>query len=170
MYLAPSDATRFCKMMHDQQPGLCRFLRRMGLPPHRVDDVAQTAFLITLEALPRIVAGSERSFLYSTAVRTVYGLRRRAAREVASNDFDLDSSPDPSPDDLAQQKWAREVLDGVVENIERDLRAVFVSFEVHGCTIPEIATALTISTDTAVCRLRRARRQFHALVRDLDLA
>jgi len=167
--VAPAESARFCEAMAEHRSGLCRFLRGMRLPSHRIEDIAQTTFLIMLEALPRIGAGSERAFLYSTAVRLVYGLRRRAQREVTSSELDQDTSPYPSPDDLAQQKWAREVLDAVLENIEGESRSVFVSFEVEGCTIPEIANALSIPTGTAVCRLRRARRQFRALVRGLDI-
>jgi RNA polymerase sigma-70 factor (ECF subfamily) len=156
--------------MIEQYSGLWRFLRRMGLPSHRADDVAQTAFLVALERLPRIVAGCERAFLYATAVRLVHGIRRRAQREVLGADLDLDSSPYPSPEDFAHQKRARELFDALLDSIERESRAVFVRFEVDGLTIPEIATALAISREAAICRLRRARKQFRALVRHLNLA
>jgi DNA-directed RNA polymerase specialized sigma24 family protein len=69
--VALANSGRFCKAMADHRSGLLRFLRGMRLPSHRIEDVAQTTFLILLEALPRISAGSERAFLYSTAVRLV---------------------------------------------------------------------------------------------------
>jgi RNA polymerase sigma-70 factor, ECF subfamily len=163
-------SVRLQVIMVEHYRGILRFLRRVGLPPHRADDVAQTAFLITLEALPRISPGCERAFLYATAARLVYDVRRRARREVISDDLDLGSSPQPSPDDLAHQKRARELFDAVVDGIDGESRVVFIRFEVHGFTIPEIATDLEIPAEAATCRLRRARKQFRALVRDMNLA
>jgi RNA polymerase sigma-70 factor, ECF subfamily len=168
--MAERDDGRFRRAMLEHYPGLWRFLRRMGLPPHRADDVAQTAFLIALERLPGIIVGCERAFLYATAVRVVHGIRRRAQREVLGADLDRDSSPYPSPEDFAHQKRARELFEALLESIERDSRAVFVRFEVDGLTIPEIATALAISREAATCRLRRARKQFRALLRHLNWA
>jgi RNA polymerase sigma-70 factor (ECF subfamily) len=164
--MSVSDSIRFRMAVHQNYPGLWRFVRRMGLPRHGADDVAQTAFLIALEGLQRIVVGSERAFLYATAVRIVYGIRRRARRELVGADFDLDASPYPPPDELAHQKRMREMLDALLESIERDSRAVLVRFEVDGFTIAEISSALEISRTAANCRLRRARKQFRALVRD----
>jgi RNA polymerase sigma-70 factor (ECF subfamily) len=141
----------------------------MGLPSDRADDVAQTAFLIALERLPDIVIGSERAFLYATAIRIVHGMRRRSQREVLGADLDLDRSPTPSPEEVAHQKRIRELFDALLESIEFESRAVFVRFEVDGLTIPEIARSLAITRSAATCRLRRARRQFRALVRDLNV-
>jgi RNA polymerase sigma-70 factor (ECF subfamily) len=165
-----TDTTRFHETALEHYAGLWRFLRRMGLPSDRADDVAQTAFLVAFERLPRIIAGSERAFLYATAIRIAHGVRRRAQREVLGADLDRDSSPYPSPEDFAQQKRARELFDALLDSIEREPRAVFVRFEVDGLTIPEIARALAISREAATCRLRRARKQFRALVHRLNIA
>ncbi|HXN31894.1 MAG TPA: sigma-70 family RNA polymerase sigma factor [Polyangiaceae bacterium] len=167
--VSATDSTRLREAVLDHYAGLRRFLRRMDLPPHRADDVAQTAFLVALERLPRIMVGSERAFLYATAIRIAYGVRRRAQREVLGADLDLDSSPCPSPEDFAHQKRARELFDALLDCIDRESCAVFVRFEVDGLTIPEIARALAISRQAATCRLRRARKQFRALVRHLNV-
>jgi RNA polymerase sigma-70 factor, ECF subfamily len=167
--ISARDNARFRTAVLEHYSGLWRFLRRTGLPPHRADDVAQTTFLIALERLPQIVVGSERAFLYATAVRVVHGIRRRAQREVLGADLDRDSSPYPSPEDFTHQKRVRELFDALLDSIERESRAVFVRFEVDGLTIPEIATALAISREKATCRLRRARKQFRALLRHLNL-
>lgn len=164
-----ADSARLRVAMLAHYAGLWRFLRRMDLPSHRADDVAQAAFLVALERLPRIMAGCERAFLYATAIRIAHGVRRRAQREVLGGDPDLDSSPQPSPEDFAHQKRARELFDALLDSIDRESRAVFVRFEVDGLTIPEIASALAISREAATCRLRRARKQFRALVRHLNL-
>ncbi|HEX3771658.1 MAG TPA: RNA polymerase sigma factor [Polyangiaceae bacterium] len=150
--------------------GIWRFLRRLGIPPDRVDDAAQHAFLVTLEALPRIVPGCERAFLYATAARTAHGIRRSGGREVPTVDIEAGSSPLPSPDELADQKRARQMLDRVLEQIEISARTVFVLFEIEGFTLPEIAELLQIPLGTATSRLRRSREQFQALVAGLAQA
>jgi RNA polymerase sigma factor (sigma-70 family) len=142
----------------------------MGLPPDRADDVAQGAFLIALERLPSIMTGSERAYLHATAIRIVQAMRRRAQREVLEGDLDLGRSSAPSPEEAAQQKRARELLEALLDCLEFESRAVFVSFEVDGLTIPEIATSMAISREAATCRLRHARRRFRALVRNLNVA
>jgi len=79
--------------------------------------------------------------------------------------LDLDASPLPSPDELTDQKRAREALDLLLERLEMDTRTVFVLFELDGFTVPEIADVLAIPLGTAASRLRRAREHFQALVR-----
>ena len=157
------DEARLRKAFVQHYAGIWRFLRRLGVASDRVDDAAQHAFLVALEAIPRVVPGCERAFLYSTAVRIAHGQRRRREREVATFDVDGPSSL-PSPDELTDQKRAREMLDRLLEHIELDARAVFVLFEIEGFTVPEIADLLKIPLGTAASRLRRSREQFQALV------
>jgi RNA polymerase sigma-70 factor (ECF subfamily) len=157
------DEARLRKAFVQHYAGIWRFLRRLGVASDRVDDAAQHAFLVALEAIPRILPGCERAFLYSTAVRIAHGQRRRPQREVATVDFE-GPSPRPSPDELTDQKRAREMLDRLLEHIELDARAVFVLFEIEGFTVPEIADLLKIPLGTAASRLRRSREKFQALV------
>jgi RNA polymerase sigma-70 factor (ECF subfamily) len=159
------DRARLRTAFVDHYAGIWRFLRRMGVPAHGADDAAQQVFLIALEALPRIVLGSERAFLYSTAVRIAHGMRRRREREVGGVDIDLAGSGLSAPDELTDQKRAREVLDRLLERMEIDTRTVFVLFEFDGFTVPEVAKILAIPVGTASSRLRRSREQFQALVR-----
>lgn len=161
------DRTRLRDAFVQHYAGIWRFLRRLGVVPDRVDDAAQQVFVVAIEALPRIVPGCERAFLYGTAVRVAHGVRRRGTREVAGLDVELGCSPIPSPDELADQKRARELLDHLLEHVEADARAVFVLFEIEGFTVPEIAELLEIPLGTAASRLRRSREQFQVLVGSL---
>lgn len=159
------DGARLQRAFIDHYAGVWRFLRRMGVPACGSDDAAQQVFLIALEALPRIVKGSERAFLYGTAVRIAHGVRRKHEREVGGVDLDLGGSALSAPDELTDQKRAREVLDRLLERMEIAARTVFVLFEFDGFTVPEIAKVLAIPVGTAASRLRRSREQFQALVR-----
>jgi RNA polymerase sigma-70 factor (ECF subfamily) len=147
--------------------GIWRFLRRMGVSAARIDDAAQHVFLVAAQAIPRIVSGSERAFLYSTAVRVAHGLRRRAEREIPDAEVTLGSSSIPSADELTDQKRARVILDALLDRMEIDARTVFVLFEIDGFTAPEIAGLLGLPLGTVASRLRRAREQFHLLVEEL---
>jgi RNA polymerase sigma-70 factor (ECF subfamily) len=159
------ERARLRKAFDRNYAGVWRFLRRMGVAPDRADDAAQQVFLIALEALGRIHEGSERAFLYATAVRLVYGIRRSLQREFSSNTLDLDASPVPPPDQLTGQKRAREVLDSLIARMDDDHRAVFVLSEFEDFTTREIAGLLDIPVGTASSRLRRAREKFQLLVR-----
>jgi len=161
------ERARLRKAFDRNYVGVWRFLRRMGVVPDRADDAAQQVFLIALEALGRIHEGSERAFLYATAVRLAHGLRRAAQRELSSHVLDLDPSPLPSPDQLAGQKRAREVLDSIIARMDDDHRAVFVLSEFDDFTTREIAGLLDIPVGTAASRLRRAREKFRLLVRQV---
>jgi RNA polymerase sigma-70 factor (ECF subfamily) len=72
--------------------------------------------------------------------------------------------PRPSPEELVDQKRARQLLDEVLAAMPMDLRAAFTMFEIEGMSVPEVATALGIPPGTAASRLRRARERFHELV------
>ncbi len=162
-----SDQARLRRAFDENYAGVWRFLRRMGVPPDGADDAAQQVFLIAVEALARITEGSERAFLYGTAVRLAHSLRRRSGREVPDATVDAELSSLPSPDQLADQKQAREVLDAFILTLDVDTRTVFVLTEFDDFTAPEIAKLLSVPLGTVASRLRRAREKFQALVRKI---
>jgi RNA polymerase sigma-70 factor (ECF subfamily) len=142
--------------------GIWRLLRRLGVPERSADDAAQQVFLILAERHEVVRAGSERAFLYGTALRLASSLRRVAQREVLSEDFDERDSAEARPDELAEQKRARDLLDVVLARLEGDLLRVFALYELEDFTLPEIAELLSIPLGTATSRLRRSREQFRA--------
>ena len=56
------------------------------------------------------------------------------------------------------------MLDRILEQMDLDLRAVFVLFELEELTTSEIAALLEIPTGTVASRLRRARETFEEQV------
>jgi RNA polymerase sigma-70 factor (ECF subfamily) len=62
------------------------------------------------------------------------------------------------------------MLDRVLADMDLDLRAVFVLYEIEEVTMAEIATVLQIPPGTVASRLRRAREDFLARVRRLGVA
>lgn len=141
-----------------------RVARRMGVPSHSVDDAAQQVFVIATERIHDIVPGRERAFLYGTTIRVARSMRRRCGREPPTDEAETRVSPHANPEELTDQKRARELLDTILARMTADLRTVFVLFEIEGLTTPEIAELLAIPLGTAASRLRRARESFRTLV------
>ena len=143
-----------------------RSLRRLGVPSTDVDDCTQQVFWVAARKLALIGEGSERAFLFSTALRVASDARRSRARrrEVQEEDEVQRCDPGPSPDELADQRKARALLEQVLSSMPLDLRAVFVLFELEELSTSEIATLLDIPIGTVASRLRRAREEFQGLV------
>jgi RNA polymerase sigma-70 factor (ECF subfamily) len=144
-----------------------RALRFLGVPEAHAEDSAQLVFCVLARKLEDVAPGAESTFLFSTASRIASEARRAARRRPVASDADVDllAIPLPSPDELLDQRRARQTLDEVLAAMPVDLRAVFVLFEIEELTIPEIAAALGVRAGTAASRLRRARDEFQAILR-----
>jgi RNA polymerase sigma-70 factor, ECF subfamily len=155
---------RLQRLVDEQYRLVWRLLRRLGVPTAAIDDATQQVFLIVAERLDDIRAESERSFTFGTALRIAQTGRRRLMREQASDETDERACAWPAPDELAEQKRARELLDAILDELPLELRAVFVLFELEGFSSPEIATLVEAPLGTVASRLRRARDRFRELV------
>jgi RNA polymerase sigma-70 factor (ECF subfamily) len=144
-----------------------RFLRRLGVPADALDDATQQVFLITISRASDITSGSERAFLFGTALRFAHVARRgRAADHTLPEEAVLDAAdPAPLPDEIFERKRAHEVLESMLARMSEDLRTSFVMFELEGLSMPEIAQALSIPRGTVASRLRRAREEFAAIAK-----
>lgn len=149
-----------------------RIIRNLGIPDCDVDDLLQQAFSITAGRLGDITAGKERAFLIQTAVRLAASARRARAlsRETPTGELPDVSDGRPSPEELSDQAQTMRMLDRVLDDMDLDLRSVFVLYEVEEVTMAEIATVLQIPPGTVASRLRRAREDFLARVRRVQIA
>jgi len=137
-----------------------RTLRRMGFSPEAAADHTQQAYLIALERLDRILPGSERAFLFSTAIffgRTV--LRKERRMELSEN-VDAGSDEGSAARSVDQRQVALELLEKILDGMDPDLVTVFTLYEIEGLSSPEIAELLAIPLGTVASRLRRARESF----------
>jgi len=150
-----------------------RSLRRLGLGADATDDAAQEVFMVAARRLDHIQLGSERAFLFGTALRIASDARRARMRHKEWNGDDsiLDLVPalTPDPEMLTDQKRARELLDQLLERIPMELRAVFVLYEIEEMTMVEVAACLDLPSGTVASRLRRARERFQAMVKRLNM-
>lgn len=168
--LHASAELRLRAMVQAHMPNVWRFVRRLGLPEHDVDDAVQEVIFIAAKKLDAIQEGSERAFMMSTAYRVASDMRRARSRRV---EVDVDDAidltdPKPGPDALTEQHRARQLLDDVLSEMPLELRAVFVLYELDGFTMAEIAESLEIAPGTAASRLRRARELFETRIARLE--
>jgi RNA polymerase sigma-70 factor, ECF subfamily len=156
-------AQRFERIVAEHFAAMWRFLRRLGLDEADTDDAAQEVLLVVVAKLDAINAGSERSFLFSTAFRVAAGVRRSRRRH---SEIDEDLAPiaaedDANPEELLELKRARALLDRLLAPMPIELRAVFVLYELEGMTMAEIAGTLDLAPGTVASRLRRGREFFN---------
>lgn len=137
-----------------------RSVRRLGVDPAAADDATQEVFIVASRRLHDIEHGKERAFLFGTAVKVAADWRRGRARKPIIADTDaVERGSDSSiaADELTDQLRAREVLDKLLDEMDNDLRTVFVLFELEEMTMAEIASMLELPAGTVASRLRRAR-------------
>lgn len=157
---------RITAIVRGEHDAIWRLLRRLGVPEASVDDATQQVFCVASRRLDDIVPGSERSFLFGVALRTASDLRRRReTREQPTGEVGDEIDPGPNPEELADRRQRRLLLDQILEAMPVDSRTVLVLFEFEQMTKSEVGELLAIPVGTAVSRLRRAREEFKALAK-----
>jgi RNA polymerase sigma-70 factor (ECF subfamily) len=160
-----AEGARLRGLVDDQYDFIWRSLRRLGVPEGDADDCAQQVFLVASRKLDDIVVGCERPFLFSTALRVASDARRsRSRRREVFEDVDEPRDSAPDPEQIADQKRARALLDEVLDSLPMELRAVFVLYELEELPSAEIAEVLALPIGTVASRLRRAREEFQRII------
>ena len=161
---------RLERMFRAHHELIWRTLRRLGLSADLAADTTQQAYLIAAERLTDIRAGSERAFLFSTAIGLARTNFRRSQRCQLQSDMDLHVDPGVRAEQATNRCSALELMDRVFAKTEPELVTVFVLFELEGLSAPEIAQLVDIPVGTVASRLRRARATFRAAARRMELA
>ena len=163
--LAPEKDARVRALVRDHLDFTWRSLRRLGLPPDVADDAVQRVFVVVNAKLDSIKPGSERAFLFNTALRIASSEKRTFARRREVMDGETADAVGDSAvavDEQLGRHEARAVLEDLLQELEMDMRAVFVLFELEELSTAEIAATLEIPMGTVSSRLRRARDEFQA--------
>ncbi len=163
-----AEALELRALFEQHYASIWRLLRRLGVLSGQLDDATQEVFWVAARRLSDIEPGSERPFLYGVALRVAAGeLRRQRAAmplvEIGQAPSMVDDRPTPEEQLVARQ--ARQLLDDVLNRMPRDLRTVFVLFELEGIEVQQIAGLEAIPVGTASSRLRRAREEFSAITK-----
>jgi RNA polymerase sigma-70 factor (ECF subfamily) len=172
-FLAPplSADQRITDLMRNHFDFVWRSLRRLGLSAPDSDDGSQEVFLIASRKLSAISEGSERSFLFGAALKVASTRRRTLRRRPELADAEVeerDEQSAPGPERLTELSRARELLQAVLDEMELDLKAAFVLYELEEQSVPQIAETLGVPVGTVASRLRAARAAFQAAVKRLQ--
>jgi RNA polymerase sigma-70 factor (ECF subfamily) len=153
---------RLARVLRDQYDFVWRSLRRLGVPASDAEDVAQETFMTLSRRLSDVKTGSERAFLYRTAVNHASHVHRSRARRRETSEAELDEAPASgrTPEDLLAGARARALCHELLDELNLDQRAVFVLFELEEMTMAEIAEMLELPMGTVASRLRRGREAF----------
>ena len=121
--------------------------------------------MIAARRIRDVMVGSERSFLFGTALRVAPETIRTARRQAQA--LQAENAPEqrdeaPDPEELVARQRARAVLEEILLAMPLELRTVLVLFELEQLTKNEVAELLELPVGTAVSRLRRAREEFRA--------
>lgn len=145
-----------------------RTLRRLGVAPADVEDLAHDVFLAVHQRLDSYdPARALRPWLFGFAFRVASHYRRKAGRETALEHVERVADPADGPEALLDKESRRRLVLAGLDAIELSRRAVFVLHELDGVTCDEIARTLEIPLGTAYSRLRLARQDFSAAMNRL---
>ncbi len=149
---------------------VARILRNAGTAEAEIDDEVQRVFIVLSNRLEDVQIGSEKSFLLQTALHIAARSRRTVARrrEVLTDQLPQIADPVSTPEELVDRWQMRQTVDQILGQMDRDLRIVFLLYEVEQMTAAEIGTALKIPNGTVASRLRRARADFRDRVSTLE--
>jgi RNA polymerase sigma-70 factor (ECF subfamily) len=142
---------------------VARFVVRLGIARHEVEDVVQDVFVIVHRA-GGYQPGPARptTWLAEIAIRVASSRRRSAKRNATNADDELDSLRTDAPGPLrnAEAHEALERVQAALDGLDMDRRSVFVLYELEGESCDSIAAGLGIPVGTVYSRLHNARRQF----------
>jgi len=161
---------RLRELLEQHVEFVARVLRSAGTPESEIDDNVQRTFITASNRLQDLREGAEKSFLLQIALRVAAHARRTVARrrevtdEEASDHLDVRATPE----ELAEQKDTRRMLDRVMRQMDPDLRVVFTLHEFEELSMATIAGLVGIPPGTVASRLRRARVDFRSRVRAME--
>jgi RNA polymerase sigma-70 factor (ECF subfamily) len=150
-----------------------RSVRRLGVRDESVDDVVQEIFLVVHRRLADFEGRSTvKTWLFGIVLRSVRDHRRQTRRksphsmrpEAPADPELLSDSVTRGPHETAAAHEAVAVLHRILDEIEDEKREVFVLVELEQVSVPEIAEALGVNTNTVYSRLRAARQEFEQAV------
>jgi RNA polymerase sigma-70 factor, ECF subfamily len=149
-----------------------RSLRRLGVRDADIADAAQEVFLVAHRRFREAdTRAKPTTWLFQTCVHVAQNRRRLAhvRREVSDGDA-LSHLADEGPhsaEDALERREGLELLEGALERMSLEQRAVFVLFELEGMGGEEIAETLSVPLGTVYSRLRLGRDAFFRACRRL---
>lgn len=147
---------------------LMRTLQRLGIASEDLEDVAHEVFLVLRGTWHEYdPARPLKPYLFGIAFRVAASHRRRHWREVSHAALEGEDLA-PTPDRALESHQARALVLAALQAIPLPRRVVLVMHELDEIPIREVAQTLGIPLFTVYSRLRKARRELEAALRDLQ--
>jgi RNA polymerase sigma-70 factor (ECF subfamily) len=139
-----------------------RNVRRLGVPPHSVDDAVQDVFLVVHRRLSEFEGRSSlRTWLFGILRRVVRDhrpQRRERATDPARLD-DLAGQVAAGQFDSLAERQAVDLVFAMLAELDDDKREAFVLIDMEHMSVPEAAEALHANVNTVYARIRAARTE-----------
>jgi RNA polymerase sigma-70 factor (ECF subfamily) len=165
---SPPPPLDFAAVYRQHFPYVFRTLRRLGVRPSDLDDLAQEAFTVVLRRLDDYQRDRPiEPWLFGIVFRVAAAYRRRRSRritEVLWHQMDPADTDACGPEASFADGQARRLVLEALEALDLDRRAVLVMHDIDGQPAPAIAEALEIPLNTVYSRLRTARAKFSARI------
>lgn len=149
---------------------LCHTLRRLGVAPRNLEDVAHDVFLIVHRQLSTYDPTRPiRPWLFGIAYRVARDHKAKASvqREVHS-ELPERAASGPSQEEALDAERRRELATRALAGLSEDDRAVVILCDIDGASGPDAALVLGIPLNTVYSRLRVARQRLVERLQRLD--
>lgn len=139
---------------------LIRTLRRLGVSPNDVEDLAHEVFLVLHQSWEKYDPERPlRAYIFGIAFRVANNYIRKRKREVLYAVMET-SDRGMQPDQELEANQVRGLVLSALKRIPMQRRAVLIMHDIDKLPMTEIATALSIYRFTGYSRLRKARQEF----------
>jgi RNA polymerase sigma-70 factor, ECF subfamily len=149
-----------------------RTLRRLGIQEADLQDASQDVFLVVHRKLAEFEGRSKiTTWLFTIAMRVAKDRRAvSSVRRLVADENAVLAQIDDAQDAFSQvdRRERAAILDGILDGMALEQRAVFVLFELEDMTSNEIAAALDVPLGTVYSRLRLARETFTRAIHRLN--
>lgn len=143
-------------------------LRRLGVPPERLDDAVQDVFVVVVKRLEDFDEQRAMRPWLAGIARRIAGRERDRHRTQARRDGGSLSETTVGSEDRRLE--AARLIEQYMQHVDGQLLEVFLLVEVRGMTAREVGDHLGINPNTVSTRLRSARRELDRVVARHELA
>lgn len=137
-----------------------RTLRRLGVSPNDVEDLAHEVFLVLHQSWDKYDASRPvRAYIFGIVFRVANNHLRKRRREVL---FAVTDTTDggPQPDEKLESHQLRALVLNALKRVPMERRAVLIMHDIDKLSMAEITSNLSIFLFTGYSRLRKARKEF----------
>lgn len=144
-------------------------LRRLGVRPSDVEDVAHDVFVAVYRHLDDYDSTRPlRPWLFGFAYRIARDHKKLARHRHEVAELPMEPAAAAAlPDQALEDERLRRLLLEVLDALDFEKRSIIVMHDVDGMPVPEIAKLLEVPLNTAYSRLRLARAAFEKMLESL---